>query len=77
MAESLRLSMGFMGDEARHGRIKARHGTMTLDEFLVAAESLPISKDQRKALVAVARKSPSGSLKNILNNYRLHVGKVT
>lgn len=78
MAESFGLSVGFMGGgDQRRGKIRPSHGTMSLEEFVNAAETLPISPEQRLELIGMARRSPSGSLRNLLKNHRLHLKKDT
>lgn len=69
MAESFGLSLGFMGDGGRRGRIRPDHGTMSLDDFTKAVEHLPISAEQKRELLGIARRSPSGSLRDLLKNH--------
>lgn len=73
MAESFNFSVGFMGASSGSGRIGSDRRLPTLEQVVVAIQSLPVTEDQRKILEREARKVPSGSLGHFLKNYRSHL----
>lgn len=75
MAESFNLSVGPMGSGERPGRIRSLPRMLSLDEALERIGRLPVSKEQKSHLSSLARKSPSGALGSIVQNYKQHLKK--
>ena len=75
MAESLNLSVGPMEGGERPGKFRPLPRILSLGEALDSIGRLPVSKEQKAHLGLMAKKVPSGSLGNFVQNYKSHLKK--